>query len=148
MILRFRKRHRLMWLLIGVLLPIAYIVALLARPGEIENEGTQFNQPSTQVLKELAKSPALDAWLSKDDLDNHYLEIEYKKTSQYPLATFYIGPNKDDKIDAYRLLGKVEAQGRQRFILDSLAMAQGGQYLLQYDPIRKEKIATTALNMQ
>ncbi len=148
MIVRFRKRHRLMWLLIGVLLPIAYIVALLARPGEIESKGTQFNQTPTQVLKELAKTPALDAWLSKDDLDNHYLEIEYKETSQHPLATCYIGPKEDGKIDAYRVLGKVEAKGRQRFMLDSLAMAKGTQYLLQYDPIRKEKIATIALNMQ
>ena len=53
MILRFRKRHRLMWLLIGVLLPIAYVVALLARPGEIEIKGTQFNQLPIQVLKEV-----------------------------------------------------------------------------------------------
>lgn len=148
MIVRFRKRHRVMWLLIGILLPIAYVVALLERPGEIENKGTQFNQPSTQVLKEVATTPALDAWLSKDDLDNHYLEIEYKETSQHPLATYYIGPKEDGQIDAYRLLGKVEAQGRQRYLLDSLAMAQGKQYLLQYDPIRKQKIAVTTLKMQ
>ncbi len=148
MIVRFRKRHRLMWLLIGVLLPAAYIIALLARPGETEIKGTALNQPSTQVVKEVATTANLDAWLSKDDLDNHYLEIDYKETSQHPLATFYIGPKEDGKIDAYRLLGKVEAKGRQRFILDSLTLAQGKQYLLQYDPIKKEKIATTALNMQ
>lgn len=137
-----------MWLLIGVLLPIAYVVALLARPGELEIKGTQLNQPSTQILKEVATTPALDAWLSKDELNNHYLEIEYKETAQHPLATFYLGLKEEGEIGAYRLLGKVEAQGRQRFMLDSLAMAQSRQYLLQYDPIGKEKIATTALKMQ
>lgn len=148
MILRFRKRHRLMWFLIGALLPIAYVIALLARPGEIETEGTQLNQPSTQIVKEIATTPALNAWLTNDELSNHYLEIEYKQTAKHPLATFYLGPKEDGNIDAYRLLGAVGAQGKQRFLLDSLAIAQGTQYLLQYDPIRKEKIATTALKMQ
>ncbi|NRB49722.1 MAG: hypothetical protein HRU41_18720 [Saprospiraceae bacterium] len=148
MILRFRKRHRAMWLLIGVLLPIAFVTALLARPGEIETTGTQLNPLSTQVLKEAATTPALDAWVTKDDLNNYYLEIDYKETARHPLATFYLGPKEEGKLDTYRLLGKVEAQGRQRFTLDSLAVAGGRQYLLQYDPIRKEKIATTALTMQ
>ncbi|MBX2872165.1 MAG: hypothetical protein KTR30_08695 [Saprospiraceae bacterium] len=148
MILRFRKRHRLMWILIGVLLPLAYVLALLARPGEIETEGTQLNQPSTQIVREVATTPTLDAWLSNDELNNHYLEIDYKETAKHPLATFYLGSEADGKIDAYRLLGAVGAQGRQRFLLDSIAIAQGQQYLLQYDPIKKEKIATIALKME
>lgn len=148
MILRFRKRHRMMWLLIGVLLPVLYMVALLARPGELSLEGTPISQPATQVLKELASNSQLDAWLTKDELDNHYVEVEYKETVQHPLATFYLGAKEDGKIDAYRLLGAVGAQGRQRFPVDSLVMAQAVQYLLQYDPVKKEKVSTTALKMQ
>lgn len=137
-----------MWLFIGVLLPVLYVVALMARPGELTLEGTPISQPANQILKELASDSQLDAWLTKDELDNHYVEIEYKETAQHPLATFYLGASEDGKIDAYRLLGAVGAQGRQRFIIDSLVMSQTLQYLLQYDPVNKEKISTTALNMQ
>lgn len=148
MILRFRKRHRWMWLIIGSLLPVLYVMALMARPEGDLTTGTPMSQPLTQVLKTLASAPELDVWLTKDELGNHYLEIELKETSRHPLATFYMGQKEAGKIEAFRLLGAVGAQGRQRFPIDSLAMAQSTQYLLQYDPIRKEKVSTIQLKMQ
>lgn len=148
MILRFRKRHRGMWLVIGSLLPVLYVIALMARPKGEASEGTQMSQLTTQVLKTIASEPELDAWLSKDGQGNYYLEVELKKTSRSPLATFYIGLQETDKIEAYRLLGAVGAQGRQRYPLDSQLMAQPVQYLLVYDPIKKERVTTTELKMQ
>ena len=148
MILRLRKRHRSMWLIIGILLPVLYVLALMARPDVPVIEGAPISQPTTMVLKELANQPALQAWLTKDEQDHHYIEIELKKPTQHPLATFYIGQTETAQLETYRLLGAVAAQGRQRFMVDSLLISQPKQFLLQYDPVRKEKISTVTLVMQ
>lgn len=90
-----------MWLLIGVLFLVVYIIVLLVCFGEIEIKGIVFNQLFIQVVKEVVIMVNFDVWLSKDDLDNYYLEIDYKEIFQYFLVIFYIGLKEDGKIDVY-----------------------------------------------
>lgn len=148
MILKLRKRHRIMWILIALFIPAAFVVALLARPEVVAEATTQMGASATTLVKELAQSEHLDAWLSRDELGAPFIEIDLKTAAQHPLANFYLGTKEDADIKSYRLLGGVGAQGRHRFVLDSVALSVPTSYLLQYDPIRKEKIYTVQLDMQ
>lgn len=148
MILKLRKRHRMMWVLIALFIPAAFVISLLARPEPIADASTQMGESTTTKVKDLAQEENLKAWLSKDELGAHFIEIELKKAVQHPLANFYLGKEEAADIKSYRLLGGVGAQGRQRFVLDSVALSSPTNYLLQYDPVRQEKIYTVQLDMQ
>lgn len=137
-----------MWILIALFIPAAFVAALLARPEVITEATTQMGASATTVVKELAQSEHLDAWLIRDDLGAPFIEIELKAATQHPLANFYLGTKEEADIKSYRLLGGAGAQGRQRFVLDSVALSSPTSYLLQYDPIRKEKIYTVPLELQ
>ena len=67
MILKLRKRHRIMWILIALFIPAAFVAALLARPEVVAEATTQMGASATTVVKELAQSEHLDAWLSRDE---------------------------------------------------------------------------------
>jgi hypothetical protein len=138
----------MVWVLIALFIPAAFVISLLARPAPIVDTSTQMGESTTIKVKDLAQEENLKAWLSKDELGTHFIEIELKKAMQHPLANFYLGKEKAADIKSYRLLGGVGAQGRQRFALDSVALSSPINYLLQYDPVRKEKIYTVQLDMQ
>ncbi|MEZ5040545.1 MAG: hypothetical protein R2828_11645 [Saprospiraceae bacterium] len=140
MILKLRKRHRLMWLALALVLPLSYIVALKARPTPIGTSATSINALNTTLLKELVNLPTLKAWFSKDESNKYYLELNLTLATTHSLALFYLADAPDADVNSGRLLGAVGAQGHQRFVVDSLVFAQSPAYLLQYDPLRKEKI--------
>lgn len=148
MILKLRKRHRMMWVLIALFIPAAFVISLMARPEPVAATSTLMGESPTTKVKDLAQEENLKAWLSKDELGAHFIELELKKAAQHPLASFYLGKEEAADIKSYRLLGGVGAQGRQRFALDSVALSSPTNYLLQYDPVRQEKIYTVQLDMQ
>lgn len=145
MILKLRKRHRLIWLVLALVLPLGYLVALKARPAPIGTSAGTIDSVKTTMLKELVNQPTLKAWFSKDGLNGYYLEIDLTLAATHPLANFYLTNAPDADIKTGRLLGVVGAQGHQRFVVDSLALGQSPAYLLQYDPLRKEKIYSIEL---
>lgn len=136
-----------MWLAIAVVLPLGYLLALISRPDPIENSSDLIDQAKTTIIKELADHPVLKAWLSKNASDTYFLELDLRKPSNHPLAGFYLGDSAEAAISNCQLLGTVGAAGHQRFVVDSLLLGKTRQYLLQYDPIRKEKIYSIALQM-
>lgn len=129
MVPELRQRHRLVWQLWAVLLPIGFVFAIVVLPKKVVQ--TALIENTIAPLPTISKSKETD-WLIANIRSSgnarQQLEILLKKPLDVP-ATQVFWQN--------TFLGSLEAKGVQRFLIDS-AQAANPPFLLEIrDPINQ-----------
>ena len=123
--LKLQKRHRLIWVLLAILLPIGFVSAYLVIPS-----------PTTQPYK----ATVSEAVIGEDNLASvHYnsttssLQVVLKKALTTPSTTLFL--SNDETITNATLIGSLSSKKAYAF---SLPKALSNTHLLFYDGIKQE----------
>lgn len=133
-----RNRHRRVWQLWAILLPIGFVSAILVLPQKTTQAALVEN--STQPLPNVLQTQHT-AWLTANlrtsDAPNKQLEIILKKPLELPSAQLYWQNT---------FIGNLGAKGTYRFSLDSLQTTNAPYTLEIRDPINKSVFQTITFN--
>ena len=137
MILPLQKRHRLIWSILAILLPIGCISAYWSiceipinenTPKEVTSIGEKFNTREDDWFKIIERKSELN------DSTLYQLSIEVKKSINQSATVVYI--SETDNIEQETAIGQLNSKGIYYFkIPDPL---QTNDNLLFYNPITKE----------
>ena len=142
MIIKLRKRHFLIWILLAILLPTGFILAILDRPEDI----------AADSYISLSASPLPNLISTQEDQGlrvtlrrglPHQKQIEIKVLQPIPAPSIFlaIGSNEINDQNPGHTIGKIHGLGTQRFSLDSLSSSRAELHLLFYDKIKGDALA-------
>ena len=140
MILPLQKRHRLIWTVLAIVLPIGFVSAYLAVQEtpvnkvtkEIEVIGVISNQLSDEHFNVIEKTDG------KTDSSIYHLIVEVLQPIRQSSSVLYV--SETDKIEDGRAIGLVNQQGEYVFNLQD--PMQTNDKLLFYNPINKKVFHT------
>lgn len=143
MIHPLRRQHRYTWILLAILLPLGFTLAVIAIPEQkLHSKNLGFGK--TGALMDIEKSAAgtqLKANLRKDPKQLvRQIEIMVMHPLQSPSATVYLSPEASININGGQFLGQLGPKGVYRFNLDSVQSQYSEIHLLIYDPIKDQPI--------
>lgn len=133
-----RQRHRRVWQLWAILLPIGFVSAILVLPQKV-TQATLVENTATPLSKiiQTKETDWLTANIRSSDSDNKQLEIVLKKPLNVPSTQIFWQNT---------FLGNLGAKGTYRFPLDSLQTANPPYTLEIIDPIHKTIFQTLTFN--
>ncbi|MFN7117584.1 MAG: hypothetical protein ACK4TA_12350 [Saprospiraceae bacterium] len=134
MVPELRRRHRLLWQMWAVLLPIGFVIAILALPKQPTQAQLYDNTAAPlDKLEQTRETEWLLVRLFAADSLHKQLEITVKKPLNVPATQVFWQD---------RYLGNLGAKGVKRFPLDSALLA-GLPYVLEIkDPINQNIFQT------
>lgn len=116
MVPKLRTRHRLIWQIWALLLPIGFVMAILVLPKPIKQ--TQLPITDDKPFAIIEQSESTEAFIvnvrAQAGLPDKQLEIILKKPLKVPSAQIYWQNT---------FIGSLGAKGTQRFVLDSALVA-------------------------
>lgn len=139
MIHPLRKRHQAMWLLLGILLPLGFIAAILAKP---EFPAQQLVSvlpalPEGKIVKN-ASVAHTNAILYQLNDDTYTLALILDKAPQSPITTVYLTDNNTNTLEGKQAIGKVNGKGTYLFSVPSTTFSR----LILYDEVHQHVIQT------
>lgn len=135
MIYKLRKRHFYTWILLAIILPLGFFLALTAIPKEQFNNTFLYSRPADARTT----SPANNEWVTVSQLltgQHIMLEVTINQPLTVPSSLLFIASSESAPIKEARLLGKLDSKNTSLFDLEE-AVAGKGHYLLFFDPINK-----------
>lgn len=150
MIYKLRRRHRNMWMILAVLLPIGFVSAYLAIPEFIhENEFEAWKSVAYSTIINSAETDNLLVNLRKDEnLPGQQIEVLIKQPLSSPGILVYLAEQPTENIRQANLLGSLEANGAQRFTLNDFLANFKAFHLLFYDNLKKELVEKVSLEIK
>ena len=150
MIRSLRKRHLSIWVVLGILLPIGFVMAFLAI-SEFEPVDQQLQFSLEEAFPKVVGTGETDYIAVQIRQDPRTLlkqiEIEVKQPLAAASALVYLTKSADQKIENGQLLSKLGAKGNYRIELDSTLSAQNTYQLLFYDQIKAAIIDKIQLSL-
>jgi hypothetical protein len=148
MILSLRKRHRMIWLLLAILLPIGVVVAWLAKPDADLAIGTypfETALSGSPVGETVAFSHGTIQLVAQPATRLQTLVFQIEKPLDQPGVAVYVSdqPLKDPKKGTS--LGILGSKGPTYFKLDTSTVNWSQMHALLFDPIRKQTLQTIQL---
>lgn len=142
MIPELRKRHKWMWLILTILLPMGFITAysLIPKSQELVNKQLPTTKPIplTKILS-LKNTPQFDVSLREDShLGLKQIEVLVKKTLTRPSTHLYLSDKSSKGIKQAQFLGILETQGAYYFNLNPSMTYQNAFVVMFYDKIGEE----------
>lgn len=136
-----RRRHRRMWLLLAVVIPILFGWSILNIPKTaFQPEGTLADESFAKDGKvEEATIEGMTATLLKQ-ADERYLLIELQQPISSPAPALYQMPSANATISEAQFLGSLQDTRSHRFLLGTQDKQGSIIYLKIYDTIQKETI--------
>lgn len=136
-----RRAHYRIWLALAVLLPLGWVAAILAIPGDIQQEPVR--APQIAALPVLLVSKESGSFLINLRTDSagakKQLEILLKSPQTNPSTLVYwINAHQQRPV----LLGALQTRGLYRFELDGAAARQPGDTLRLEDPLQRRTLRT------
>lgn len=136
MILPLQKRHRLVWSVLAILLPVGFISAYMAIQeipvNSVEYEIFTNEKPFSEREDEFFKITE-DEIILEDSIIN-LLTIKIKKPINQAAAVIYI--SETDQVDNQKSIGQLNKVGTYMFTLED--PLQTNDNLLFYNPIHKK----------
>lgn len=134
-----RKRHFQIWILLSLLLPLGFILGLLAIPASAPtSQDVMLTRQVMDLLpssdKRQAHGQGWEAQIKQDDTGVRYIEIEVNQERRSPSTWVYLF-GKDDK-QRIPLFG-IGEQGTYQVSIDS---AQDISGLLLYDRLKQDTL--------
>lgn len=140
MIYALRKRHRKMWLLLGILLPIGFIAAVLAVPEMVVENDFDIKQPVlySDIISSFEEED-YEVHLRKDaNLPGRQVEFVVKEAFKVPTVLVFFSHQETETIQNTGVLGKIGGPGSHRFNLGNIANQNPQIYLLLYDKFKEQ----------
>lgn len=136
-----RRAHRRIWYALAILLPLGWLAAVLAIPGDLRQE--PMRAPQAVALPVLLASkesgPFLINLRGDSSRTRKQVEILLKSPQTNP-STLVYWSSADHR--APQLLGALQTRGLYRFALDSLTAQEPGGTLRLEDPIERRTLRT------
>lgn len=148
MILKLRKRHRYTWIVLAVLLPIGFVLALASRPGPALPEEELIDEAAPYKEREAIATAAAEGWnvdIYRSPGGRAWLEAEFREASQRPVSTLCLAPRAGARPDEAAIIGPVGPRGIYLYPLDSLVASWEEYHVFFYDQLRKEIYFETQL---
>ena len=142
MIPELRKRHKWMWLILTVLLPLGFITAysLMPKPAVLVNEQLPTSKPIplTKVVSN-RQTPQFDVSLREDNgLGIKQIEIKVKENLTRPSNHIYLSDKTSVGIENAQFLGVLTSKKAHHFNLNPAMTYQNAYVVLFYDKIAEE----------
>ena len=145
MIRPLRKRHRLIWMALLVIISILFIKSYKSPVNYPQKSGSYTVQPLDFVESVTAGNDYYDATIGTLSSGVKVLQLDLKVPFRSPAPGVYVAPENNDNNDSndniagYRLLGRLNEVGRYEFKLD---LPWDNYQLMVYDPIKKTRLET------
>ncbi len=137
MITKLRKRHRIIWLVMAVVLPLLFMAAYMSIPKYQLFEGKLSNTVDDYLITMDRPVIVGDNWLGGE------LEIDVLRYERSSSALVYLAHiDKDNYMGTAILVGKINNRGKYKFqikISDFIFSAYK-TYVVIYDPIKQREI--------
>ena len=139
MVPELRKRHKWMWLILTILLPMGFITAysLIPQSQEVINEQLPASKPiPLSKIASIQNTPQFDVSLREDaNLGMKQVEVIVKERLNRPSTHLYLSDKSSREINDAQFLGVLGAQGAYRFNLNPAATYPNAFVVLFYDKI-------------
>ncbi|MCO6490679.1 MAG: hypothetical protein J5I98_19845 [Phaeodactylibacter sp.] len=149
MILKLRKRHRYIWMILSVLLPLGFALALANRPGPVLPEEELIEEAAPYREREVIATAAAEGWqvnICRSPDGRAWLEAIFREASQRPVSTLYLAARVGAGPAEAVAIGPVGPRGIYQYPLDSLVASREGYYVFFYDQVRKEAYSEAPLH--
>ena len=126
MVRSLRKRHQFFWLIIAVLLPINFALAVyLIPPFPFQNRiDTEIPDALPLIIREIDhENYKLN--LRSDDHENYQVELFIKKPLKSPAPALFLDKKGNNKISDSDFIGNLGSRGLYRFSLPNPKDAKG-----------------------
>lgn len=142
MILSLQKAHRLIWLILSILLPFGFAMALLSMPTEITSLQDIGQSPTTEALIDIVQyheNTDFAVHLRQDSsAKKQQLEIIVKEELTSPSTLVYLVTSQDTTdLGENSFLGTLGSKGTYHFPIDKQSEEQSITVKL-YDPIHEK----------
>ncbi len=137
MITKLRKRHRRVWLVIAVVLPLLFIAAYTSIPKYQLQES-----PSNTINESLItlKFP-MKAWLTKSETGAYHLGLYVNEYESSVAAQVYLtNIELNDYVKNGYLIGTVNGAGEYSFTVKPEILEPHHNFIVIYDPIKQKQI--------
>ncbi len=128
MITSLRKRHRFIWSLWAILLPLGFIAALMVIPDFPHQSLVDKSLPDAYetIVREI-DGEDYKVNIRKDQAEHYQLELFLKEPVQSPAPTLYLSPDGSNQLEGSIFVANIGGTGLYRFPLEKskLADAQG-----------------------
>ena len=141
-----RKKHRLIWQFLSLVIAAAFIATMLIRPQEFFQKQLPKNTP--EAYSTLIKSQQTDDFVAnlKQSADGKkQIEIILKDILKTPTATLLLSNAANQPIESATALGRLGNSGIYRFNLNSVWSQSDQYHLTIYDHIKQKEILSTQL---
>ena len=143
MIRPLRKRHRIIWLVLFVVVSVLFIESYKS-PGLYTEEIDKSMIDSLSFIESVSAAGAnYDATVGTLQSGEKVLQLNLKVLFRSPVPGVYLAPENSNDVAEYRLLGEVNRIGNYQFKFDA---GDRPYQLMVYDPVKKTKLET--LNFQ
>lgn len=137
MIPSLRRRHRLIWILWAILLPLGFVLAIASIPRPVYHPtDTQQAEAYPEVIVK-QESESISASL-REDQGLKQIELNLKKAYIAPSTYVYLSKESFESPDQAQLLGALTSPGTYRFNLDSASSASEYGSITLFDPIHNQ----------
>ena len=150
MIRSLRKRHLSIWILLGLLLPIGFVMAFLAVPKlDPVEQKLQFGlEEAYPNVIGSGETDLLAVQVRENPMTGlRQIEIEVKQPLEAASALVYLTKSPAEEIVDGQLLSQLGAKGKYRIELDSMLSAQKTYHLLFHDQIKASTIDKIQLSL-
>ncbi len=142
MVPELRKRHKWMWLVLTILLPLGFITAysLIPESQELRNKQLPATKPIplTKIVS-IRQTPQFDVSLREDNgLGLKQIEVTLKETLTRPSTHLYLSDKSSTGIENAQFLGVVTTRGSYRFNLNPSMTYQSAFVVIFYDKIAEQ----------
>ncbi|MCB0580044.1 MAG: hypothetical protein KDD10_12145 [Phaeodactylibacter sp.] len=148
MILKLRKRHRYIWIVLSVLLPLGFALALANRPGPVLPEEELIEEAAPYKEREVIATAAAEGWrvnICRSPDGRAWLEAIFREASQRPASTLYLAARAGAGPDEAIAIGPVGPRGFYQYPLDTLVASWKEYQVFFYDQVRRETYSETLL---
>ncbi|MFK7903758.1 MAG: hypothetical protein AB8B69_01470 [Chitinophagales bacterium] len=142
MVPQLRRRHKWMWLILTILLPMGFITAYSLMPPTQETIAQPLPDSKPAPLSKIIsirQTPQFDVKLREDNiLGLKQIEVVLNKALKRPSTHLYVSDKSSKEIADAQFLGLLGSKGDYRFNLNPAITYQNAFVLLFYDKIAGE----------
>ncbi len=136
MIYKLRKRHFYFWCLLGIILPLGFLLGVMAIPDDYPlEEKLSWEAPAGQSTL-LSENDQLKVNQVQNG-NSHGLHIIVKEALMVPSVLVYLASSESSDIEEHTLLGFLDSK-RDYYYKLSQPLSGNGNRLILYDPLNKK----------
>ena len=142
MVPQLRRRHKWIWLILTILLPLGFITSysLISQTQDMVNAPLLASKPAPlSKIASIRETPQFDIRLREDNnLGLKQIEVTLNEPLSRPSTHLYLSDKSSKEIGNAQFLGVLDSKGIYRFNLNPSMTYQNAFVLLFYDKIAGE----------